>query len=354
MKIPARQFVVPRREAEHILAEHCVALGKRNSSVVSRYRSTVRRFLDELGELPGETNSPLRLNESRLLRWLIQACGDNTVLTFAGHLGVLSRYMKGLHQAGLIDVDLMAEFKRQHDNHSWRCIAQAIRTENPEAALAELRTVPSPRGPLHAFIDPFLELHQSLGKKYIGHAHTLLAFDGFLAAHAIASPQEITDANVQRWLDSLTCSAIVHLQKAHILKQFFIHLQSLYVMTFNPVTTALASLRRPHTAFRPFIFTTVQVAAILAETRRLPRTPRFPLQAETCYTMIALLYALGLRHGEACRIRVHDIDLARQTLFISQTKFYKSRHVPFGPKVGRCFEEFLTLLAHPHLISRLD
>jgi integrase/recombinase XerD len=47
--------------------------------------------------------------------------------------------------------------------------------------------------------------------------------------------------------------------------------------------------------------------------------------------------------GEVCRLRLRDLDLARQTLFIDQTKFHKSRYVPFGPKVGRCLQHFLDL-----------
>ncbi|NIP88448.1 MAG: tyrosine-type recombinase/integrase, partial [Gammaproteobacteria bacterium] len=46
------------------------------------------------------------------------------------------------------------------------------------------------------------------------------------------------------------------------------------------------------------------------------------------------LYGLGLRVGEACRLRLNDVDIERQLLVIRQTKFYKSRLVPFGPKLG--------------------
>jgi integrase len=57
--------------------------------------------------------------------------------------------------------------------------------------------------------------------------------------------------------------------------------------------------------------------------------------------MLALLAALGLRHGEVRRLRIRDLDLERQTLFINQTKFHKSRYVPFGPKITGCLGQFL-------------
>ena len=49
--------------------------------------------------------------------------------------------------------------------------------------------------------------------------------------------------------------------------------------------------------------------------------------------IFAILYGLGLRVGEACRLCVKDVDLDRRVLVIRQTKFYKSRLVPFGPKL---------------------
>ena len=57
--------------------------------------------------------------------------------------------------------------------------------------------------------------------------------------------------------------------------------------------------------------------------------------------MLALLYALGLRHGEVRRLCIRDVDFTRGVLSIRQTKFHKSRYVPFGPKVGECLRRFL-------------
>jgi integrase len=54
-----------------------------------------------------------------------------------------------------------------------------------------------------------------------------------------------------------------------------------------------------------------------------------------------LLGTLGLRLGEVRRLRIRDVDLERQALFIDQTKFHKCRYVPFGPKVGQCLKCYL-------------
>jgi integrase len=57
-------------------------------------------------------------------------------------------------------------------------------------------------------------------------------------------------------------------------------------------------------------------------------------RGSTYFALFALLYGLGLRVGEACRLRIKDVDLERQLLVIRETKFYKTRLVPFGPKLG--------------------
>ena len=69
-----------------------------------------------------------------------------------------------------------------------------------------------------------------------------------------------------------------------------------------------------------------------------PRAPWRP----TVYRMIfILLYGLGLRVGEACRLRRADVDLDRCVLTVRNAKFGKDRLVPFGPKIAAELERYL-------------
>jgi integrase len=43
---------------------------------------------------------------------------------------------------------------------------------------------------------------------------------------------------------------------------------------------------------------------------------------------------LGLRSGEACGLRIGDVDAERQLLTVRGGKFGKSRLVPHGPRIG--------------------
>jgi site-specific recombinase XerD len=52
------------------------------------------------------------------------------------------------------------------------------------------------------------------------------------------------------------------------------------------------------------------------------------------------LYGLGLRVGEVCRLCLRDVDLAESVVTIRDTKFHKSRLLPFGPRLRGCLERY--------------
>lgn len=83
----------------------------------------------------------------------------------------------------------------------------------------------------------------------------------------------------------------------------------------------------------PFIFTQVQIVALMAAARRCPS------HGDAYATLIGLLAATGLRISEALSLRVDD--LTRDGLFIRETKCHKSRLVPLHPTVERELAAFL-------------
>ena len=55
------------------------------------------------------------------------------------------------------------------------------------------------------------------------------------------------------------------------------------------------------------------------------------------------MYGLGLRVGEVSRLRIGDVDLQQKLLEIRESKFRKSRLLPFGPQLGQAMKDFLAL-----------
>jgi site-specific recombinase XerD len=257
-------------------------------------------------------------------------------------LGVIRRYLRTLRDAGLLKLESLSELGHCAAGASLESLVSALQAGDPHTALAALTKPPPPPGPLAAHIDSYLKLHRALGKQYRSNRYDLLHLDRFLQQQAVSSVHEVTPEIIEQWTKPMKCIAVVRARKTRLVQRFFDYLAGIRVLECNPVAQSLLdAYRRPSTSIKPYIFSTTQIKAILAEARNLPRTGLFPLRPETCHTMIAILYGLGLRCGEACRLRLRDLDLSQQALFIRETKFHKSRYVPFGPKVGRCLEDFL-------------
>lgn len=59
--------------------------------------------------------------------------------------------------------------------------------------------------------------------------------------------------------------------------------------------------------------------------------------------LLSLIYACGLRCGEALAIRLPDLDFQRQVLHIRQAKGNKDRMVPLSPKIIQLLHQYLEL-----------
>jgi len=186
----------------------------------------------------------------------------------------------------------------------------------------------------------YINLKRSLGAKYRTEEGTLADFDRFLRSEAALSAATLTQDMVQRWLAAMTCGPVTLVHKARLLHRFFDHLVSRGVMPRNPACRV--HLRPPATKlFQPYIFSKEEVAAILEAAGKLHAYRRFPLRPKTVHTVLAILYGLGLRLGEACRLQVSDLDLGRSVLSIRDTKFHKARLVPFGPRLKTCLARYV-------------
>lgn len=85
--------------------------------------------------------------------------------------------------------------------------------------------------------------------------------------------------------------------------------------------------------FAPYIFSTGEIRRLLEVTGQMT-SRRVKLEARTFRAILLLLYGAGLRISEALRLRVRDVDLESGLLYIEQSKFYKSRWAPIGPRLN--------------------
>ena len=345
-----KEYRVLRSDAERVLKLHLASLGGQSRSNRLRNRGATRQILDDLCVVREQPPSEwLVINAATLVSWMIRDALGRPVGCVRDRMLAVGRYLRALKSGGLMPIDLMAEFKVRHGSRRWEAIVPALQASDPVAELALLQSEPVPCGPLEVWIRRYVELHQALGRGYGNQRSVLLHLDRFLHSRSIRSCPEITRDEIQLWSKTLSGNAATQRAKLRDARRFFSHLLSLNAVVSNPVCPVLYDAGRvPHCEFKPFIFSVEQITAVLAEARQLKTNRLFPLRRETCSTMLGLLYALGLRSGEVRRLRRRDVDLSGALLFIDQTKFHKSRYVPFGTKVGNSLKLFLESRSNLH------
>jgi integrase len=99
--------------------------------------------------------------------------------------------------------------------------------------------------------------------------------------------------------------------------------------------------RRATTTRIPFVFDLAAARRLLDAAAALPDNPRARQRGPTYRAIFALCYGLGLRAGEACGLRVADVDPRRDLLVVQGGKFGKTRLVPHGPRISQLIAEQL-------------
>jgi integrase len=65
------------------------------------------------------------------------------------------------------------------------------------------------------------------------------------------------------------------------------------------------------------------------------------------HALLLVLYGAGVRPREAIHLNWADVDGSNVMLTVRQTKFYKTRLVPFGPQLGRALAQYAACRPKP-------
>ncbi len=176
-------------------------------------------------------------------------------------------------------------------------------------------------------IDSYVTLKRALGAVFAAEARILRQFARTLGDIPLdAIDRETTQAFCRgtgpptRWWA----------RKHYTLRDFFAYLFARGHMS-APLLLELA----PHIprSFEPYIYSHQELQRLLDATAIL-QDYRSPLQHTTFRTLLLTLYATGLRPSEGLRLRCCDVDLGGRVLAIWDTKFFKSRLVPYGTSLA--------------------
>jgi len=187
-------------------------------------------------------------------------------------------------------------------------------------------------GNLESAVAAFLTHKRALGRKYHSEEAELTLLVRFSEQRGVSHLDELTPALLDEFVAS----------RPRTRPRSFNHLVGVVACLLDWAVTQqlmdaspLRTRRRRETAQRiPFLFDAVQARRLLDAAAGLPDNSRANGRGSTYHAIFALCYGLGLRAGEACGLRLGDVDTERQLLVVRGGKFGKSRLVPHGPRVG--------------------
>lgn len=189
--------------------------------------------------------------------------------------------------------------------------------------------------PLARDIEAFLAHKRAAGRSYKSEEFQLRMLDAFLTERRIRRVASIDDGTLGAFLASRrrrTSRSFNSL--VSVLERLFDWLVAQERLRRSPLRAR--HRRRGGPSRRPFILDRAAVQQLLAAAATLKDDSRnhcAPRRGSIYRAIFGILYALGLRVGELVRLRWQDVDFDRRVLTIHETKFGKSRFVPFGPRV---------------------
>jgi len=188
-------------------------------------------------------------------------------------------------------------------------------------------------------LEAYLKLMRAVGRRYERVEQILRQLDRFVAKEPQADIVLTRDL-LGRWLASTPHLAPATLRAhASAARQFCRYMARIEPRTWIP-DGSLYPARIPH--FQPHIFSASELRDLLAAAGRWP-SKHWRLRSQSFQTLLLLLYATGLRIGEALRLRLADVDLDQRTLFVAETKFFKARWVPFSASLGEQLHAYRTV-----------
>ena len=191
------------------------------------------------------------------------------------------------------------------------------------------------RSTLAARLESFLALRRASGRRAMQDQKLLRYFDGVLFGR-LKPGAPITSAIVDEWVTSMKHLSVgTRINRLSLVRQFCAYLRHFDARTCIVHLSFLPHRTRP----APHIYSATEVRNIMAAAREIG--PVDTLRPAVIVTLIGLLYATGLRIGEALKLTLADVDLRRRLLIVRETKFRKTRYVPLSASTARHLADYL-------------
>ena len=187
---------------------------------------------------------------------------------------------------------------------------------------------------LQKLIQQYLNHRRSLGWQPPPHGGRIGAFGRFVGPNV-----DITDVNlrqVEAFLVGKGSVTVTWHTKFSTLRSFYRYAVSRGYVASAPLPTVMP--QRPR-SFTPYIYSHEELRRLLGAVPSV-RQSWCSVEPGTMRTVLLLLYGAGLRLGEAINLDGSDIDWNEAVMTIRNSKFNKTRAVPFGQQLGGVLAEY--------------
>jgi integrase/recombinase XerD len=188
---------------------------------------------------------------------------------------------------------------------------------------------------LHDLVEIYIAYKQSLGMRYRSQVAVLRAYCRAMGDVAI---EEVRAESVLAFITGTGPVTARWMEYYRVLGGLYRYAISRGFAIRSPLPTTMPKLPPP---FMPYIYTVEELKRLLAATDIL-QTPRSPLLALTMRILLQLLYGTGMRIGEALALTLKDVDLENRVLTVRDSKFFKTRLVPIGPRLAMLLADYLS------------
>jgi integrase len=189
---------------------------------------------------------------------------------------------------------------------------------------------------LRRLVDRYITHRRSLGERCQTNASILRAF-----CQGLRSDIDLKQVGVRQTTKFLYGKGPVTSAwyvKHNALKGFFQYVISRDYGAKMPLPAVIPKRPPPFVAY---IYSREELRHLLQATKTYQRNCSC-MEPETMRVVVLLLYATGLRVREAVALNRADVDFDQSLLTVVKSKFYKSRLVPFSPRLGHVLQGYLS------------
>ncbi|MBK8576308.1 MAG: tyrosine-type recombinase/integrase [Elusimicrobia bacterium] len=195
---------------------------------------------------------------------------------------------------------------------------------------------------LAPLLERFLTLRRRLGYSVDNKAliYVYRELDAFFSFYGLSKPSDIDEPHAFRWMFAIPSqSATTKNIRLQRLRSFCAYLVQIGLLKEDPSRRIPFLRQKPYP--KPHLYSLQELGAMLHVAHRWTSRHNHHFPGLVMAAFIHLVYASGLRLGEALNLKLKDFDPDENTLALWNTKFHKERLVPLSQDSADRLSHFL-------------